>query len=83
MTMTTTPAASAPVRVPADVLRPWAARMLQAQSRTTLGADIWLTKVLPMGGGIGGGSSDAATRPGASCVMPPKSTRRTKSSPVR
>ena len=30
MTMTTTPAASAPVRVPADVLRPWAARMLQA-----------------------------------------------------
>ena len=30
MTMTTTPAASAPVRVSADVLRPWAARMLQA-----------------------------------------------------
>ncbi|MEZ0199510.1 4-(cytidine 5'-diphospho)-2-C-methyl-D-erythritol kinase, partial [Pseudomonas qingdaonensis] len=28
-----------------------AARMLQAQSGTTLGADIWLTKVLPMGGG--------------------------------
>ena len=38
-----------------------AARKLQEQSGTPLGADIWLTKVLPMGGGIGGGSSDAAT----------------------
>ena len=38
-----------------------AAKKLQEQSGCSLGIDIWIDKVLPMGGGIGGGSSNAAT----------------------
>ena len=38
-----------------------AARLLQRESGTTLGADITLHKRLTAGGGLGGGSSDAAT----------------------
>lgn len=45
----------------ADDLTVRAARALKAATGTPLGADISVKKRIPMGGGMGGGSSDAAT----------------------
>jgi len=45
----------------ADDLCVRAAMALQQAAGTPLGADIYLGKRLPLGGGLGGGSSDAAT----------------------
>tara|TARA_B100001094_G_scaffold333427_1_gene412052 strand:+ start:4746 stop:5600 length:855 start_codon:yes stop_codon:yes gene_type:complete len=38
-----------------------AARLLQSYTGCTQGAHIWINKILPQGGGLGGGSSNAAT----------------------
>ena len=46
---------------PDDDLAVRAARLLQEASGAPLGADIEIEKAIPMGGGLGGGSSDAAT----------------------
>jgi 4-diphosphocytidyl-2-C-methyl-D-erythritol kinase len=44
-----------------DDLTVKAARLLQSHAGISAGVDIYLDKTLPMGGGLGGGSSDAAT----------------------
>ncbi|MDH5408400.1 MAG: 4-(cytidine 5'-diphospho)-2-C-methyl-D-erythritol kinase, partial [Gammaproteobacteria bacterium] len=47
--------------MPADDLVVRAAKLLQQHTNTETGVEINLIKRLPMGGGLGGGSSDAAT----------------------
>jgi 4-diphosphocytidyl-2-C-methyl-D-erythritol kinase len=49
------------VALPADDLTLRAARLLQAESGSSLGADIHIDKRVPWAAGLGGGSSDAAT----------------------
>ncbi|HSQ09799.1 MAG TPA: 4-(cytidine 5'-diphospho)-2-C-methyl-D-erythritol kinase [Burkholderiaceae bacterium] len=49
------------VGAPDDDLALRAARLLQQHTGTRLGADIAITKRIPAGAGLGGGSSDAAT----------------------
>ena len=51
----------APEAAPGDDLVVQAARALQHEAGVEAGADIAVTKRVPAGGGLGGGSSDAAT----------------------
>jgi 4-diphosphocytidyl-2-C-methyl-D-erythritol kinase len=54
--------ADGPADIPVDHdLAIRAARLLQSAAGTTLGATIAVAKKIPVGGGLGGGSSDAAT----------------------